>query len=235
MSPAIFGHKLLVIFLYLDSRKISAKGVTRASREQLTHQKYKDALYLSSTLRTPNNRIVSDCHALQTVSIIKLSLSPFDDKRFILEGGIKTLPYGHADAIEATDLENDPEWDVPTQDENEDLFGEEWETDKDSDSTLPASNKRWQSLDLFIESWEPPDPGLNKIINESELDCEDNVDFEAVIDKESPINCPFIDYEAVESEDGREIINSEEEEAIPPRKRGRRTKKQQFSALILPL
>ena len=115
--------------LYLDSRKISAKSVTRAAREQLTHQKYKDALFLSSTLRTPNNRIVSDRHVLQTVSINKLSLSPFDDKRFILEGGIKTLPYGHADAIEATDLESDPEWDAPTQDEIEDLFGEEWETD----------------------------------------------------------------------------------------------------------
>ena len=48
------------------------------------------------------------------------------------------------------------------------------------------------------------------------------VNFEAVIDEESPINCPFIDYEAVESKDGTEITNSEEEEAIPPRKRGRR-------------
>ena len=215
--------KLLATFLYLDSRKISAKGVTRAAWEQLTHQKYKDALFLSSTLRTPNNRIVSDRHVLQTVSINKLSLSPFDDKRFILEGGIKTLPYGHADAIEATDLESDPEWDAPTQDEIEDLFGEEWETDNESDSTLPASTESWQPPDPALESWEPPDPGLNRIINESDLDSDDNVDFEAVIDEESPINCPFIDYEAVESEDGREITDSEEEEAIPPRKRGRRT------------
>ena len=127
--------------MYLDSRKISAKGVTRAVREQLTHQKYKDALFLSSTLRTPNNKIVSDCYVLQTVSINKLSLSPFDDKPFVLEGGIKTLPYGHADAIEAPDLETDPEWDAPTHDENEDLFAEEWESDNESDSTLPASTE----------------------------------------------------------------------------------------------
>ena len=70
---------------------------------------------------------------------------------------------------------------------------------------------------------EPPDPGFNRIINESDLDSEDNVDFEAVIDDESPINCPFIDYEAVESGDGREITDSAEEEATPPRKRGRLT------------
>ena len=212
--------KLLATFLYSHSRKISAKGVTRAAGEQLTHQKYKDTLFLSSTLRTPNNRIVSDRHVLQTVSINKLSLIPFDDKRFILEGGIRTLPYGHADAIEATDLEKDPEWDAPTQDEIEDLFGEEWETDNESDSTLPAC---WQPPDPALESCEPPDPGFNRIINESDLDSDDNVDFEAVIDEESPINCPFIDYEAVISEDGREITDSEEEEAIPPRKRGRRT------------
>ena len=215
--------KLLATFLCLDSRKISAKGVTRAAKEQLTHQKYKDALFLSSTLRTPINRIVSNRHVLQTVSINKQSLSPFDDKRFILEGGIKTLPYGHAGAIEATNLESDPECDAPTQDEIQDLFGEEWETDNESNSTLPASTESWQPPDPALESWEPPDPGFNRIINESDLDSDDNVDFEAVIDEESPINCPFIDYEAVESEDGREITDSEEKEAIPPRKMGRRT------------
>ena len=52
------------------------------------------------------------------------------------------------------------------------------------------------------------------------MDSDDNVDFEAVIDEKSPINCPFIDYEAVESEDGRKITDFEEEEAIPPCKRG---------------
>ena len=95
--------------------------------------------------------------------------------------------------------------------------------DNESDSTLPASTESWQPPDPALESWEPPDPGFNRIINESDLDSDDNVDFEAVIDEESPINCPFIDYEAVESEDGREITDSEEEEAIPPRERGRRT------------
>ena len=75
-----------------------------------------------------NNTDQQNCirlHVLQTVSIIKLSLSPFDDNCFIHEGGIKNLPYGHADAIEATDLESDPEWDETTQDEIQDLFGEE--------------------------------------------------------------------------------------------------------------
>ena len=214
--------KLFVTFLKLAFRKISAKGVTRAAREHLTQQKYKDALFLSSTLRTPNNRIVSDYHVLQTVSINKLSLSPLNDKRFILEGGIETLPYVHAEAIESTDLECDPEWEAPTQEEVKDLFGVKWETDNKSDSTLPASTENWQSPDTTVESWEPPDPGFNRVINELDLDSEDNVNFEAVIYEKSPINCPLIDYEAVVSEDGGEITNSEDEEAIPMSKRRQR-------------
>ena len=100
---------------------------------------------------------------------------------------------------------------------------EEWETDNESNSTLPASTESWQPPEPVLESWEPPDPGFNRIINESDLDSEDKVNFGAVIDQESPINCPFMDYEAVESEEGSEITNSEEEEAIPPHKRGQRT------------
>ena len=115
------------------------------------------------------------------------------------------------------------EWYAATQDEIEDLFGEEWETDE-SDSTLPASTESWQPPVPVLESWEQLDPGFNRIINESDLDSEVNFNFEAVIDEESPFNCPFLNYKVVESEDGSKITNSEEE-AIPPRKRGRRTLK----------
>ena len=34
-------------------------------------------------------------HVLNTVQMSKLCLNAFDDKRFILEDGINTLPYGH--------------------------------------------------------------------------------------------------------------------------------------------
>ena len=67
-------------------------------------------------------KIVSDRYVLQTILIIELSLTPFDDKRFILKPGIKTLPYDHAGAIEATYLKTDPEWDAPTQDKIQDVF-----------------------------------------------------------------------------------------------------------------
>ena len=41
------------------------------------------------------NQIRSYDHQLYNTSINKLGLSPFDDKRFILEDGISSLAYGH--------------------------------------------------------------------------------------------------------------------------------------------
>ena len=37
------------------------------------------------------------------------------------------------------------------QDEIDDLFGEEWKTDTESDSTLPASTESWQKPYLVLE------------------------------------------------------------------------------------
>jgi len=41
------------------------------------------------------NRIQSKEHQLQTIELTKLIFQPFDDKRYILEDGINTIPFGH--------------------------------------------------------------------------------------------------------------------------------------------
>ena len=41
------------------------------------------------------NAFKSTNHVLNTVRMTKLCLNAFDDKRFILEDGTNTLPYGH--------------------------------------------------------------------------------------------------------------------------------------------
>jgi hypothetical protein len=40
-------------------------------------------------------QIRSEKHQLYTVNINKIGLSPYDDKRYILEDGVETLAYGH--------------------------------------------------------------------------------------------------------------------------------------------
>ena len=39
--------------------------------------------------------ICSDCHQISSYEINKISLSPFDDKRYILNDGISSYAYGH--------------------------------------------------------------------------------------------------------------------------------------------
>ena len=34
-------------------------------------------------------------HVVKTVEVVKTALSAFDDKRFVLDRGVKTLAYGH--------------------------------------------------------------------------------------------------------------------------------------------
>ena len=41
------------------------------------------------------NQIRSYNHELFSVEINKISLSPFDDKRYVLENGYDTLAHGH--------------------------------------------------------------------------------------------------------------------------------------------
>ena len=43
------------------------------------------------------NRIQAKKHKIGTYEIDKISLSCFDDKRYVLDDGVNTLPYFHKD------------------------------------------------------------------------------------------------------------------------------------------
>ena len=58
---------------------------------------FKDALFNQKVLRRKMKRIQSKKHKLGTYEINKISLSCFDDKRFVLNEGIHTLAYFHKD------------------------------------------------------------------------------------------------------------------------------------------
>ena len=82
--------------LSTQGEKKTAKGVARAViRKKVKHENYKEALFNNKISREMQHRIQSNKHNVYTVQQNKVCLSPLDDKRYILEDGVRTLAYGH--------------------------------------------------------------------------------------------------------------------------------------------
>ena len=73
-----------------------AKGVNIATE----FNEFKDTLFNKKVVRHKMERIQSKKHKIGTYEINKISLSCFDDKRFVLDDGIPTLAYFHKDLKE---------------------------------------------------------------------------------------------------------------------------------------
>ena len=61
--------------------------------------KFKDVLFNKKIIRHKMKRIQSKKHKLGTYKIDKISLSCFDDKRYVLDDGIYALVYFHKDSV----------------------------------------------------------------------------------------------------------------------------------------
>lgn len=73
-----------------------AKGVKKNVVENnINIEDYKKCLTDSVKYRHKMKTFRSINHQLFTLEQNKISLSSYDDKRYILEDGISTLPYGH--------------------------------------------------------------------------------------------------------------------------------------------
>ena len=74
----------------------TSKGINKSvNKKVLTHDMYKASLENSESRTDKMSRIGSRCHELYTFNVSKISLSPIDVKRFVLEDKINTLAYGH--------------------------------------------------------------------------------------------------------------------------------------------
>ena len=67
-----------------------AKGVNL----KLRHGEYFNVLFNEKVLRHKMKRILSEKHNIGSYVINKVSLSWYDDKRYILDDGINSLAYG---------------------------------------------------------------------------------------------------------------------------------------------
>ena len=70
-----------------------AKGVDKKIR----HKEFVDVLFNKKVIRHNMKRIQSKLHRIGTYDVCKISLSCFDDKRYVLDDGVNTLAYFHKD------------------------------------------------------------------------------------------------------------------------------------------
>ena len=66
--------------------------------------KFKDVLFNEKIIRHKMKRIQSKKHKLGTYEIDKISLSCFDNKRYVLDGAISTLAYFHKEVSQVEQL-----------------------------------------------------------------------------------------------------------------------------------
>ena len=76
-----------------DKEVNKAKGINK----KLRHKEYHSVLFNKKVIRHNMKRIQSKLHETDTYDVFKISLSCFDDKRYVLDDGINTSAYFHKD------------------------------------------------------------------------------------------------------------------------------------------
>ena len=73
-----------------------AKGVKKnVIKKDISYQDYVDYLFEERKSMHTMQTIRSFKHQLYTIKQNKVSLSPYDDKRYLLDDGVSSLPYGY--------------------------------------------------------------------------------------------------------------------------------------------
>ncbi|XP_027049087.1 uncharacterized protein LOC113676613 [Pocillopora damicornis] len=74
----------------------TAKGIKKnVIKNNITHENYRDTLFNNKQMHHKMKTIRSENHQLGSYQINKVSLSCFDDKRYIHDDGITSYAYGH--------------------------------------------------------------------------------------------------------------------------------------------
>ena len=74
-----------------------AKTVNKNVVKNTRHEEYIDVLFNKKLMRDKMKRILIKLHRIENYDVCKISLSCFDDKRYILDDGINSLAYFHKD------------------------------------------------------------------------------------------------------------------------------------------
>ena len=96
--------KIISEFVGLKSKmysliSIDDEEVTKAKEviEKIKHKQFVDVWFNKKVIRHNMKRIQSKLHRIGTYDVYKISLSCFDDKRYVLNDGVNSLAYFHKD------------------------------------------------------------------------------------------------------------------------------------------
>ena len=79
-----------------DQNNKTAKGIKKiVIQKNIKHEDYKQTLFNNRQMYHKMKTIRSSYHQVGSYELNKVSLSCFDDKRFLLNNGIKSYAYGH--------------------------------------------------------------------------------------------------------------------------------------------
>jgi len=88
--------KMYSILDYDGLEKKRAKGINKCTTDKyLRHASYRYALLHEQSSKVTMQTIRSLSHRLYTVQLYKTGLSPYDDKRYVLDDKVTTLAHGH--------------------------------------------------------------------------------------------------------------------------------------------
>ncbi len=74
-----------------------SKGTKRCISNKMKMEDYKYSLFTGNKVYADSLAFRSIKHEIKTIAQRKIALNPFDDKNYILDDGISTLPFGHKD------------------------------------------------------------------------------------------------------------------------------------------
>ena len=97
-----YGGAIIIEFIGLKSKMYSVKKIngsesstTKGVNIATEFNEFKDVLFNKKVIRHKMKRIQAKKHKIGTYEIDKISLSCFDDERYVLDDGVNTLAYFH--------------------------------------------------------------------------------------------------------------------------------------------
>ena len=77
-----------------SSKKL--KGIKKCVvQHDIHHAHYRDCLFKGERIAARMNTFQSVRHRIRTIGQVKMALSNYDDKRYLLDDGVSTLAHGH--------------------------------------------------------------------------------------------------------------------------------------------